>query len=65
MRLTVTVANFNFIAMVAYSWGNQQLSLEPLIYVGAFVGITVAATALACSCVGVLRSLLNVRWYNL
>ena len=43
MRLTVMVANFNFIAMVAYSWGNQQLSLEPLVYVGAFVGITVGA----------------------
>ena len=28
-------------------------------------GATVAATALACSCVGILRSLLNVRWYNL
>ena len=43
MRLTVMVANFNFIAMVVYTWGNEQLSLEPLIYVGAFVGITVGA----------------------
>jgi len=53
MRLTVTVANFNFIAMVAYSRGNQHLSPEPLICVGVFVGITVAATVLACSCVPV------------
>ena len=43
MRLTVMVANFNFIAMVVYSWGNEQLSLEPLIYVGALVGITIGA----------------------
>jgi len=41
MRLTVMVANFTFIAMVFYTWGNAQLTLEPLIYIGAIVGLVV------------------------
>ena len=41
MRLTVMVANFTFIAMVFYTWGNTQLTLEPLIYIGAIVGLVV------------------------
>lgn len=43
MRLTVMVANFTFIAMVFYTWGNAQLTLEPLIYIGAIVGLVVGA----------------------
>ena len=41
MRLTVMVANFTFIAMVFYTWGNAQLTLEPLIYIGGIVGLLV------------------------
>jgi len=41
LRLTVMIANFTFIAMVFYTWGNAQLTLEPLIYLGAFVGLLV------------------------
>jgi len=44
MRLSVMVANFTFIAMVVYTWGNSELTLEPLISVGAVVGLTVGAT---------------------
>lgn len=43
MRLSVMVANFTFIAMVVYTWGNSALTLEPLISVGAVVGLTVGA----------------------
>jgi len=41
MRLAVMVANFTFIAMVFYTWGNTHLTLEPLIYIGAIVGLVV------------------------
>lgn len=44
MRLSVMVANFTFIAMVFYTWGNSDLTLEPLISVGAVVGLAVGAT---------------------
>lgn len=43
LRLTVMVANFTFIAMVFYTWGNAQLTLEPLIYIGGLVGLVVGA----------------------
>jgi hypothetical protein len=42
MRLTVMTANFTFIAMLVYTWASDGLlSLEPLVFVGAFVGIVV------------------------
>lgn len=43
MRLTVMVANFTFIAMVVYTWGNPQPTLEPLILVGGGIGLVVGA----------------------
>ena len=43
MRLSVMVANFVFIAMVFYTWGNAQLTLEPLMYIGGIVGLVVGA----------------------
>jgi hypothetical protein len=40
MRLTVMTANFTFIAMLVYTWASSGLlALEPLILVGAFVGV--------------------------
>jgi len=41
LRLAVMVANFTFIAMVFYTWGNAQLTLEPLIYIGGIVGLLI------------------------
>jgi len=41
MRLTVMVANFTFIAMLAYMWGNAESVLESLILIGAVVGLIV------------------------
>ncbi len=42
MRLTVLVANFTFIAMLIYTWqGAPRLGLEPLVLVGAGVGLAV------------------------
>lgn len=42
MRLTVMTANFTFIAMLVYTWASQGLlALEPLVFVGAFVGVSV------------------------
>lgn len=44
MRLTVLVANFTFIAMLVYTWqAPSSLSLEPLVFIGAGVGIAVGA----------------------
>ena len=42
MRLTIMVANFTFVATLAYTWlGAPHLGLEPLVLVGAGVGIAV------------------------
>jgi hypothetical protein len=42
MRLTVMTANFTFIAMLVYTWASGgQLAPEPLIFVGASVGLVV------------------------
>jgi hypothetical protein len=42
MRLTVLIANFTFIATLLYTWlGPAQLALEPLVFVGAGVGLAV------------------------
>lgn len=44
MRLTVMVANFTFVAMLVHTWqGPETLSLEPLIFIGAGVGMAVGA----------------------
>ena len=43
MRLTVMVANFTFIAMLAYMWGNVDSVLESLVLIGAVVGLIVGA----------------------
>ena len=37
------VANFTFIAMVVYTWGNPQPTLEPLILVGGIIGVIIGA----------------------
>jgi hypothetical protein len=42
MRLTLMVANFTFIATLVYTWqGAPHLGLEPLVLVGAGVGLAV------------------------
>lgn len=42
MRLTVLVANLTFIGMLAYVWqGGTPLVVEPLVFVGAGVGLVV------------------------
>jgi hypothetical protein len=42
MRLTLMVANFTFVAMLVYTWqGAPSLGLEPLVFVGAGVGVAV------------------------
>ncbi|MCB1772916.1 MAG: hypothetical protein KDI88_04820 [Gammaproteobacteria bacterium] len=42
MRLTVMTANFTFIAMLVYTWASHGLlALEPLVLVGASVGVVV------------------------
>ena len=42
MRLTVLVANFTFIAMLAYVWqAGAPLGVEPLVVVGAGIGLAV------------------------
>lgn len=44
MRLTVLVANFTFIAMLAYVWQvGAPLVLEPLVFIGAGTGLAVGA----------------------
>jgi hypothetical protein len=44
MRLTVLVANFTFIGMLVYVWqGGTPLVVEPLVFVGAGVGLAVGA----------------------
>jgi hypothetical protein len=42
MRLTIMVANFTFVATLAFTWlGAPHLGLEPLVLVGAGVGVAV------------------------
>lgn len=44
MRLTVLVANFTFIATLVYTWqGASRYGLEPLVSIGAGVGLAVGA----------------------
>jgi len=45
MRLTVLVANLTFIATLVYTWkGSAIFGLEPLVLIGAAIGVLVGAT---------------------